>query len=366
MPGLRLSARIRHTAPFRFAAAAFFASLFFSIPSIVRAGTGNPDLSAIGQVLGGYTDDAASPDADETTLRLGEAELVFDAYLNPFLKGWFTVAGGEDGFALEEAYASLVRGLPWGLAMKAGKYRLGFGKLNPYHPHSYSFLESPRSLQSVLFGEEGFNETAVQISALLPTPGDWASTLSADVIEGRQFHGGQEGTRLGWLGRWSNDFLIGESAALQTGLSGATGIDNLDRESRAYLAGVDLKARFMVSPLSQLILQAEGVLKYSHLADTITGGYPAEDRMGFYAYADYRYHARWNGGLLYEQWDGEADVSVVDRAFRVFAGFAVLEESTLLRLVYERLLPGADGADPVNAVTLQLVFSMGPHKPHQF
>jgi hypothetical protein len=317
-------------------------------------------------VLGGYTDDAGSPDAEQPALRLGEAELVFDAYLNPFLKGWFTVAGGEDGFALEEGYASLVRGLPWGLAMKAGKYRLGFGKLNPYHPHTYPFIESPRSLQSMLFGEEGFNETAVQVSALLPTPGTWASTLSADLLEGRRFHQGQEGTRLGGLGRWSNDFLIGESAAFQTGISGATGIDNLDRESRAYLAGADAKARFMVSPHSQLTLQAEGVMKYSHVADTVTGGNPGEERAGFYAYADYRHRTRWNGGLLYEQWDGEEDVSVVDRAIRVFAGYAVLEESTLLRLAYERLLPGADGADPVNTVTLQLVFSMGPHKPHQF
>ena len=54
----------------------------------------------------------------------------------------------------------------------------------------------------------------------------------------------------------------------------------------------------------------------------------------------------------------------MDRAFRVFGGFAVMEESTLLRLMYERFLP--QDQDAINTVTLQLLFSMGPHKPHQF
>jgi hypothetical protein len=329
-----------------------------------QAGVANPDISALGQVLGGYTDDVASADAEEPALRLGEAEFVFDAYLNPFLKGWFTLSGGEDGVGLEEAYASVVKGLPWGLALKAGKYRLGFGKLNPSHPHAYPFIESPRSLQSLLFGEEGFNETGAQISALLPTPGDWASTLSADVIEGKAFHPGQDGTRLGWLGRWANDFLLGEQGALQTGISGATGIDSLGRGSRAFLAGADVKAKFYLGGASQLTLQAEGVLRHSHLADTAAGTFAAEDRSGFYGFCDYRWHTQWNGGFLYEQWQREGAADATDRAFRAFAGYAVLEESTLLRLAYERFLP--DGGDPVNTVSLQLLFSMGPHKAHQF
>lgn len=347
--------------------------LSLSAPGAVHAGVSNPDISALGQVLGSHTDDAGSPDADRPALHLGEAEFIFDAYLNPYIKGWFTLAGGEDGIALEEAYASVVKGLPWGLNLKAGKYRLGFGKLNAVHPHAYPFLYAPRSLQSLLFGEEGFNETGVQISALLPTPGDWASTFTADLIEGKAFHEASDGpdgsgTRLGAVGRWANTFLIGERGAFESGFSGATGIDSVGRDSRAWLAGADAKARFHLTPLSQLVIQGEAVFKHSHAAagaaDTATGAFPAEDRIGFYAFADYRRHSRWNGGLLYEQWEREGEASSVDRAFRVFCGFAVMEESTLLRLMYERLLP--QDQDAVNSVTLQLLFSMGPHKPHQF
>ena len=329
----------------------------FMLAAPALAGVANPDLSAIGQVLGGYTDDAASADPEQPTLNLGEAEIVLDAYLNPFIKGWFTLSGGEDGIGVEEAFASVVKGLPWGLALKAGKYRLGFGKINPVHPHALPFISSPRSAQSLLFGPEGFNETGAQVSALLPTPGDWASMLSADVIEGKAFHEGQQGTRLGWLGRWANDFLLGERGALETGISGATGVDSLGRESRAWLAGADLKTKFYLEGASQLTVQAEYILKHSHTPDP-------EDRGGFYGFFDYRYHTQWSGGLLYEQWQPEGAADETDRAFRAFIGYAVLEESTLLRLAYEHFLPAT--GDAVNTASLQLLFSMGPHKAHQF
>ena len=322
------------------------------------AGVSNPDISALGQVLGSWTDDPASPDRDDPALAPGEAELVLDAWLNPYFKGWFTLAGGPEGIGIEEAYAAMAKGLPWGLALKAGKYRLPFGKLNPAHPHALPFIDPPRSARSLLFGEEGFNEAAVEVSELLPTPGDWASTVYADLLAGESFHPGQEGSRLGGLGRWANAFLLGEKGALETGVSGATGIDSLGPETRAWLAGADAKARFYLEGGSQLTLQAEGFFKRAHPGGAV------EDRSGFYAFGDYRYHTRWNGGLLYEQWEREGDPGRVDRAARAFLGYAVMEETTLLRLACERFFP--EGEDAYSTVTLQLLFSMGPHKAHQF
>lgn len=373
----RLSRRLHSSPAAAFASAIALAFPF--LPASVLAGVTNPDISALGQVVGGYTDDPASPASEEPTLRSGEMEMVLDAYLNPFIKGWFTLSGGEDGFELEEGYASVVRGLPWGLGLKAGKYRLGFGKLNATHPHAYPFIDPPRSLVSLLpGGEEGFNETGVQASALLPTPGDWASTLSADLIEAKAFHPDGEFTRLGWLGRWANDFLIGEVGAVETGLSAAEGKTISPEWDPAWLFGADVKAKFYLPGASQLTVQAEGV--YRRFQERLPGSSEApiaadpsigtgssivqDQRSGFVAFADYRYHTQWNGGLFYEQWERPFDSEAVDRAFRAFAGYAVLEESTLLRLMYERLLP--EGGDAVNSVSLQLLFSMGPHKAHQF
>jgi hypothetical protein len=345
------------------------AFLTFLIPVAAAAGVVNPDISALGQVRAAVTDEPGSPDENQPTLGLGETELILDAALNPYFRGAFTLAADEEGFGVEEAYASMVKGLPWGLGLKAGKYRLGFGKLNPVHPHAYPFLDAPRAWASLMpGGEEGFNETAVQLSDLLPTPGNWASTISVDAIQGSSFHPEDERTRLGWLGRWSNAFLIGERGALEAGASGATGLDAIDARARGYLLGADLKVKFYLSEASQLTLQTEAAFRRSHALDTATGAVPAEERQGFYGFADYRFRTRYNAGVLFEQWErshAEGGPSeAVDRSVKVFAGFAVLEESTLLRVAFERFMP--DGGPAVNTASAQLLFSMGPHKAHKF
>jgi len=334
----------------------------------------NPDISALGQVRAGVTDDAASPDRNHPTLALGESELILDAPLNPYFRGAFTLSAGEEGFGVEEAYTTWVKGLPWGLGVKAGKYRLGFGKLNAVHPHAYPFIDAPRSWASLMpGGEEGFNETAVQVSQLLPMPGDWASTISVDALQGSTFHPGDDRTRLGWLGRWSNAFLVGDAGALEAGLSGATGLDDIDSRSRGTLLGADLKAKFYLPGSSQLTLQGEAVYRRSHAVDTSSGSVSAENRTGVYGFADYRFHTRYNGGVMLEQWkpaqaealaSGYTGSDPVNRSVKVFAGYAVLEESTLLRVALEHFMPA--GGPAVNTVSAQLLFSMGPHKAHQF
>jgi hypothetical protein len=271
-----------------------------SVPGAAEAGVTNPDISALGQVVGGYTDDKASSDFEEPTLRFGEMELLLDAYLNPFVRGSFTVSGGEDGFALEEGYAAVVKGLPWGLGLKAGKYRLGFGKINPIHPHAYPFIAPPRSLTALVpGGEEGFNDIGVEVSDLLPTFGDWASTLTAGVIQGQSFHPDEDFKRLGWQGRWANDFLIGEMGALETGVSIAEGKSISPEWDASYLYGADAKAKFYLPNSSQLTVQAEGVYRRFLERGVVDGDsvFLQDNRAGVVAFADYRYHTRWNGGV---------------------------------------------------------------------
>jgi hypothetical protein len=279
-----------------------------------------------------------------------------------------TLSGNPDGIGLEEAYTTMVKGLPWGLRLKAGKYRLGFGKINESHPHAYLFIAPPRSLVALLpGGADGFNETGIQVSELLPTPGDWASTVSVDWIEGAQFHPGQDGSHLGWLGRWSNSFLLGESNALEMGVSAASGDDLVKQNEKATIWGGDAKAKFYLPGASQITLQVEGILNQGHVVDsTIPASLQIQrqNRSGVVALADYRYHTQYNGGILFEQWENPGVSTTTDRAYRVFLGYAVLEESTLLRLAYEHFQP--EVGEAVNTVALQLLFSMGPHKAHQF
>ena len=58
-----------------------------------------------------------------------DMELFVDGYLNPYAKGTGNISyeGGE--FSVEELYAEIVRGLPFDMQIKAGKYLAGFGQL---------------------------------------------------------------------------------------------------------------------------------------------------------------------------------------------------------------------------------------------
>ncbi len=336
------------------------------LPFEVKAGVTNPDLSAIGQVIGTYTNDTFVEAHDKFALTLGEAEIVLDASLNPYFNGAFVLSIGEEGIEVEEAYASMIRGLPLNLALKAGKYRLNFGKLNQVHPHAYPFLRAPRILApdgaKLLPGEESFNDIAVEASALIPVVGSWATILSADFLGGGSFHPEEPAIAQGWLAHVSNTFSI-DPANFDIGASATQGINNAAAKTQTTVIGLDAKAKIAVTPAYSLTFGSEYLYKLAEIADT-AGVKSRDDRYGVYAYVNNQFFTRYNVGVLYEQYQNPDDRNVIDRSIKPFVGFAVLEESTLLRASYEYFIAG--NAQKTSTVEVQLLFSMGPHKAHHF
>lgn len=341
----------------------YFAALLCAAAAPPAAGAVNPDISAIGQVLYKYHDDKAAAGAHKPTLDLGEAELDFTGYLNPYAKGAFVFTAGEDGAAIEEAYVDVIKGLPDGLALRGGKYRVGFGKLNQFHPHAYSFIEPPRVMAAMLPGEDGFNEAGTRASFLLPL--SWASEVSADFLNGKSFHPDEADPAAAWAARWSSSLLPGDATPLDIGVSAAGGVNNVRWGRHTAVYGADVKTRLPLPGQRSLTLQGE----YFHndstvVVDTTTGSAAREGRRGFYAFADLKLSQRWNAGLIYDQYHPRENASLTNSALKAFAGFSLLEETTLLRLTAERFKPGNSPA--VRTVMLQVLFSLGPHKPHQF
>jgi len=118
---------------------------------------------------------------------LEELEVAIQANLNPYARAdVFLAKPGPDSdapFEIEEAYATVLRGLPLDLNLKVGKYLTEYGKMNGLHPHAWPFLSKPLSLIRFL-GEEGINDLGISTSILLPTGGDIYSRLSLDVLRG--------------------------------------------------------------------------------------------------------------------------------------------------------------------------------------
>jgi hypothetical protein len=348
----------------------------------------------VGQPFVRWTDDPEDPARRRATLAVGETEIVFDAYLNPYARGFFTVTLGEEGAELEEGFFNLLRGLPADLAIKGGKYRAGFGKLNPVHPHVYPFAERFRVLSTYLPGEEAFNEVGLSLSGRLPMPGDVALTASADWLQGDSFRiprkssgalndpieiEGEEADRAeenrpAVLGRLAGFVPIGDRSGVELGLSATQGTNNVAARARTTVWGGDLKAKLWNSERSYLVVQGElvGLDREDAGWDAILGDYirSSVKPFGGYVYADYNWDVRYNVGASYERYQQPTADKTWDQAMGVFAGFALLEETTAFRLSWERLSPGTPpgGPDPedVHTLILRVIYSMGPHKAHQF
>ena len=67
---------------------------------------------------------------------MNEAEVSFQAVVDPYARADFFLAFGADGeVSLEEGFLTFTS-LPGGLLAKVGKMKAAFGKVNQLHPHS--------------------------------------------------------------------------------------------------------------------------------------------------------------------------------------------------------------------------------------
>jgi hypothetical protein len=363
-----------------------------------RAGVVNPDISVVGQPSLRMTDDRAEPDRKRARLDPGETELVFDSYLNPYARGNVILSLGEGGMDMEEGFFTILRGLPGGLNLKGGKYRIGFGKLNPAHPHTYPFAERFRVLQTYLPGDEALNETGISLSERIPMPGDLSLTASVDWLQGDTFRRSREPdsasvaggdpidsytsgpdrageTRPAVLGRLSGFFMVGERSGIECGLSAVDGTNNVAAAARTRVYGADVKAKLWNSPTSYLVLQGEGFRLDRQDAswDPAIGRYAKDtvSPLGGYVFADYNFSGRYNVGVSYESYQTDTTEKTWNRALGLFAGFALMEETTAFRADWSRFVAGEtgnglNGPDAIHTFTLRVIYSMGPHKAHQF
>jgi hypothetical protein len=355
------------------------------------AGVTNPNISVIGQPFVRGNDDPTNPAHDRAVIDPGEVETLFDAYLNPYAYGTFVLSLGAEGMELEEGYFQLLRLLPLGLELKGGQYRVGFGKLNPQHPHAYPFAERFRVLANYLPGDESFDEPGLSLSGRIPMPGDFSLTASADWLQGDTFRierapsganndpfaldgDHADEPRPAFVGRLAGFAQIGEQSGLEVGVSGTGGTNNVAADALTQVYGADVKAKLWNSPTSYLVLQAELLHQILDQAgwDSTSATYTTTDisSTGGYVYADYNFKTRYNVGAGYERYQQPIPDGPWDQAFKVFAGFSLMEETTAFRLDWDRYQAGtplgAAEPDPINTLTLRVIFSMGPHKAHQF
>lgn len=361
----------------------------------------NPDISLIGtfNTYSNFIKD--TPEYGKLNFETPSMEMFVDGYLNPYSRATANIAYEEGEFAVEELYAQILRGLPLDLQVKAGKYLVGFGKINTIHPHAWAFLE--RSLfHQIYFGTEGFNDIGIDLSYALPFESFYSSidlgifkgdaiakTVASNPDDPSTFYE-LRGNNPVVVGRWSNFFQLNDYSDLELGISGSYGVhsyDYLTSESRKALyytyTGLDFKYKYRADSYTSFIIQGEALLNNRDVLrslDEINYTPNKINTFGAFVYFDYQFAKQFSAGAKYDftygiigDEPGLASLTNDDKnktqGISAWFGFYPVEETLAFRLGAENLsFNYEDGTsrDPETTIKLQMIFSLGPHKAHPF
>ena len=326
------------------------------------ASIANPAMSVIGWFQGVAGNDPTLP-GDAFSLR--EAEMAFQAAVDPFSRADFFLSAGPEGLDVEEGYLTWLA-LPGGGQAKIGKFRADFGKFNRTHPPETPFADRPLAAAAFL-GEEGLAITGIAGSVLIPNPANLYWDLVANVgvapgaIESPVFGPEGRGDVLG-LARTSVFVPLRESTDMNFGLSYANARANpaLRTEGeRTQLGAADITLRWKNPRRSiyrSLLVQVEV------LGDRGSGS-GAPTRGGGYGYAVYQFARQWKAGLRYDRTDAPGGGDRLNGALALLQ-YQPSEFSTL-SLQFRRVHEDATNSDR-GAAFLKWIFNIGPHGAHPY
>jgi hypothetical protein len=189
-------------------------------------------------------------------------ELAFDGAVDPYFQGFANIVflldnDNQTEVELEEAFMQTTS-LPYNLQLKGGQFFADFGRLNPTHPHTWDFADTPL-VNGLFLGPDGLRGVGAQASWTLPLP--WYSQLVFASQNGRGETGfsfrnpGDDGMFFDrittdrearglqdfvWIPRFENSFNLSDTQTVLLGASGAFGSNETGANSRTQIYGADL------------------------------------------------------------------------------------------------------------------------------
>jgi hypothetical protein len=317
----------------------------------------NPDISAIGNFVGAA---GQSPGGGEPSLNMQEAELGFQAVVDPYARADFFVTVSPDQVALEEGYITFPT-LPGGFLTKVGKMRDAFGKVDQQHAHTLPWIDRPLVTKNLTGGEDGLADAGISVARLIPNP--WLFLEAT----GQVYQGNSEvfkaPTRsdLAYVGHLRAYRDLGESTNIDFGGSIAYGHNGTTDSTTTRLLGVDATLRW--KPLRRSIYThfiARGELTWSRTGE-LDGSL---DAVGGYGDLEYQFGRRWTAGLRYDNSERATAPGLRDTGGSFLVTFKPSEFS-LVRAQYRRTsFAGTDS--PENELLFQFLFAIGAHGAHPF
>jgi len=317
----------------------------------------NPDISAIGNFVGAAGE---SPGGGEPSLNMQEAELSFQAVVDPYARADFFVTLGPDEVGLEEGYITFPT-LPGGLLTKIGKLRDAFGKVNFQHAHTLPYIDRPLVTTNLTGGEDGLADAGISVARLIPNP--WLFLeATGQVYQGNSaiFQAPTRGD-LAYVGHLRAYQDLGESTNIDLGGSIAYGHNGANADTTTRLVGADATLRW--KPLRRSIYThflARGELVWSQTG-AADGSF---DAVGGYGYLEYQFGRRWTAGVRYDNSERAQEPGLRDESGSFILTFKPSEFS-LVRAQYRRTSFAGEGS-PANELLFQALFGIGAHGAHPF
>lgn len=227
-------------------------------------------LFAVGSSTSGHVDElqVGGHDPVQRGFTAQNLETFLEGYVDPYFRGQASLVGhiakdGEFHFHAEEAYAETIA-LPANLQVRAGQFLTEFGRINPTHPHTWSFVDVPLVAGRFL-GPEGLRNPGVRVSWLMPTPfyselllsiqNSGGSTAYSFRGSGHSHAGHDHATIFGrdridrevetfgdllFAPRYAVSFDLTENQTVLIGTSAAFGPNNTGLDTDTQLFGLDL------------------------------------------------------------------------------------------------------------------------------
>ena len=309
----------------------------------------NPEISATGDVQF-----SAQSDVEGLDLQLAEVEVALQATLDPYSYTKIFLTWGEDEIGVEEAYIYWT-GLPGKVRADVGKYRMAVGDLNRWHRHALPETNYPLVYQSYL-GPDGLSGVGAGLYTIVPVSiakGTSELYLQGAAIESEALNDLSNQPAI--LGRLQNFWQLSRSTYMQLGFTGIAA-QNGDSNLSSNLLGVDF--RFTVRPpeagtRKDLTFRTEGY-RLQRLSDA-----PTTTRYGMYSDLTWRLSQRWVVGGRYDY--VEAPFGPEDNLWRV-TGVVTWWQSEFVYLRLQAFRNDLESTGPIDNLTLQVVWALGPHK----
>ena len=283
--------------------------------------------------------------------------------------------------------------------MKGGQFFAAFGRINPTHPHTWDFADTPL-VNGRLLGPDGLRGVGAQISWTLPVP--WYSQFLFAVQNGRGGTGfsfrnpGDDGIfygrmtidreaarppRFSLVPRWENSFNLSDTQTVLVGVSGAFGSNDTGANTHTQIYGGDLlykwKSARAEGGFPFVKWQTEAMYRRFEAGRGLDDSFPVAETFhdwGMYSQVLWGFKKGWVAGIRGDYLHMQD--SSFHRRLPTANALAHFGESDL---VSDRVLetpaavqsrfPGGEriprGRD-VDSVFLQFEFILGAHGAHKF